>query len=67
MTKVFLVDSDRPFLAEEVEYLPSGWLRAKGSFERYVEDEHTGEIVVVRTPTRESTWPAHRIKEVRRG
>jgi hypothetical protein len=66
-TKVFLVDSDRPFLASEVEFLGGGWLRAVGCCERFAEEESTGEIVALRTEPRECVWPPHRIKEVRRG
>lgn len=65
--KVRLFNRELPFFASEVEVLDSGWLRAVGSWPRWDEDEATERIVLKRGPTREYTWPPHRVKEVRRG
>jgi hypothetical protein len=63
MSKVRLYSRQIPFDADEVELLPTGWLRAVGSWPRWTDDDN-GEIVIKHGPTREYTWPPHRIKEV---
>ncbi|MEZ5078442.1 MAG: hypothetical protein R2725_13485 [Solirubrobacterales bacterium] len=62
---VYIVGRERPFYAEEVEYLPSGWLRASGWWLRWDIDDDSGEPIV-RKARGEHHWPAHRIHEVRR-
>lgn len=65
-TEVRLVGRSSPFLADEVEYRPSGWLHAAGRWPRWDIDDATDQPVVRYGPRREYAWPAHRVREVRR-
>jgi hypothetical protein len=62
--QVRLSHRSTPFDAVEVEQLPSGWLRAIGSWPRWDLDEGSDEIIMRHGPRREYQWPPHRIKEV---
>lgn len=63
--KVFLVDRCHPFIAHEVEFMESGWLRAVGHWRRWDVDDETDAVVIHQGTPRECFWPPHRVKEVR--
>ena len=54
------------FWAEEVEHLPNGWLRARGSFAKWGEDSE-GSVTYRKGEPKELSWPPHAIKEVNHG
>ena len=67
---VRLTGRSTPFLADEIEYVGAGWLRAVGCWKRTrweLADDDTAVPVIERGEQIDVTWPASRIAEVRRG
>lgn len=65
-----LTGRSTPFLADEVEYVSAGWLRAVGCWKRTrweLADDDTAVPVIEPGDTITITWPAGRIAEVRHG
>ncbi len=66
-----LAGQSTPFVADEVEYVGTGWLRAVGCWRRVrwelADDSDVAHPVIRHGERIDVTWPARRIAEVRNG